>query len=102
MATALSYEQFDRDPGKARLPRVALVTGGIGGIGTAVCKQLADAGNRVVATYVPAEAQAACAWQAQRRAEGYDIAIIECDVTSWESCAAMARSIESTVGPVEV
>ena len=31
--------------------RVALVTGGTGGIGTAICKRLADLGNKVATNY---------------------------------------------------
>lgn len=38
--------------------RIALVTGGSGGIGSAVCRQLADAGATVIATYKSSEARA--------------------------------------------
>ena len=31
--------------------RVALVTGGTGGIGTAICKKLADMGHKVATNY---------------------------------------------------
>ena len=31
--------------------RIALVTGGTGGIGTAICKRLADAGHKVATNY---------------------------------------------------
>ncbi|MBF1165935.1 MAG: SDR family NAD(P)-dependent oxidoreductase, partial [Dechloromonas agitata] len=33
--------------------RVALVTGAMGGLGTAICQQLAKAGHKVVAAYHP-------------------------------------------------
>ena len=33
--------------------RVALVTGAMGGIGTAICQELAKAGHKVVAAYHP-------------------------------------------------
>ena len=39
--------------------KVALVTGGIGGIGTEVCKRLASQGRQVVAGYLPSQEQAA-------------------------------------------
>ena len=43
--------------------RVALVTGGTGGIGTAICKKLADNGHKVATNYRNEEK--ARAWQAQ-------------------------------------
>ena len=48
--------------------RTALVTGGTGGIGTAICKRLAESGARVVATY--RDKAKAERWKAERRAEG--------------------------------
>jgi acetoacetyl-CoA reductase len=83
-------------------PRNALVTGGIGGIGTAVCKRLAAAGHRVVATHVAPEREAAVAWQRERCAEGQDIAVVECDVASFEHCVRMAEEVRARVGVVEV
>lgn len=84
------------------IPRIALVTGGTGGIGTEISKQLADAGNRVVATFHPAEREFALAWQAERKLECYELALVECDVSSFESCTVMARQVESAMGPVAV
>ena len=43
--------------------RVAFVTGGTGGIGTAICKKLADMGQRVATNY--RDEEKAKAWQAQ-------------------------------------
>jgi acetoacetyl-CoA reductase len=58
--------------------RVALVTGGTGGIGTAICKRLAGMGLRVATNYRN-EAKA-LEWQAARKAEGFDIAVVPGDV----------------------
>ena len=99
MALPVSVEGRHDAP---RLVRVALVTGGTGGIGTEICKRLTDDGRRVVATYLPTEEEFARCWQDERRAEGYEIGLVECDVTSFESCARMAREVESTAGPVEI
>jgi len=46
--------------------KVALVTGGIGGIGTAICRRLAQDGCQVVANHHPSEAEAALAWKNDR------------------------------------
>ena len=82
--------------------KVAIVTGGNGGLGAAMCKALADQGRRVVAAYYPAEEEQAKAWQAERKAEGYDIAIYPVDVADEASCKAMVEAVESDLGPVEI
>lgn len=70
--------------------RVALVTGGTGGLGAGICVHLAAAGHQVVATYPRRDAAAARQWQWAQRQAGYDIAIIECEVGQYEDCARMA------------
>ena len=80
--------------------RVALVTGGTGGIGTAICKRLALAGHRVATNYRN-EAKAR-EWQAQLKAQGIDIALAPGDVSSADSAAAMVREVEAQLGPVEI
>jgi acetoacetyl-CoA reductase len=82
--------------------RIALVTGGIGGIGTAICRQLARDGCIVVANHIAQEADKAQAWLAENRAAGYDVHIAEGDVSDFESCAAMAARIKSEVGAVDI
>ena len=73
---------------------VALVTGGIGGIGTEICKRLYEDGHQVIATYLAFEAEQARAWQNKLFAEGYDIDIIECDVTDFDACNSMCKKVE--------
>ena len=80
--------------------RVALVTGGTGGIGTAICKKLADMGHRVATNYRNEEK--ARAWQEQMKAAGYDIAIFPGDVTSAEEAETLVRKVEAELGPIEV
>ena len=80
--------------------RVALVTGGTGGIGTAICKKLADQGHKVATNYRSEEK--AKAWQAQMKADGYEVALVKGDVTSPEEAEAMVRELEKTLGPVDI
>jgi acetoacetyl-CoA reductase len=80
--------------------RVALVTGGTGGIGTAICKRLADMGHTVATNYRNEEK--AKAWQAELKAQGYDIALAKGDVSSPEEAEAMVREVERQLGPVEI
>ncbi len=80
--------------------RVALVTGGTGGIGTAICKQLHDQGHRVASNY--RDAARARLWQQQTRQAGYDIGIFQGDVADTAQSAAMVAAVEQELGPVEI
>ncbi len=81
--------------------RIALVTGGMGGLGTAICKALADDGMIVYANCLP-DFPPAPEWLATTKADGYDFRVAEADVSDYESCAAMVRKIEAEAGPVDV
>jgi acetoacetyl-CoA reductase len=82
--------------------RVALVTGGIGGIGTSICQRLATDGMRVVANYHPSEQEQAEAWLAARQAEGLDVSIAVGDVSSWDDTQRMVAEVVGKAGPVDV
>jgi len=82
--------------------RIALVTGGIGGIGSAICVELAAKGFKVVAGYYPAEKELAEAWQEKQRGEGREFEIASGDVSSFESSKDMVKDIEARVGPIDV
>lgn len=82
--------------------RIALVTGGNGGIGSSICKELAERGYKVVAGYYPAEKEQAEAWQKQQHAAGNPVEIAAGDVSSYDSCVAMVKEIEEKVGPVDI
>ena len=83
--------------------RVALVTGGMGGIGTAVCRKLASMnGNEVVANCLPGY-ERKDEWLAHVRAEGFEnVHAAEGDVADYESAGEMVRRIESEIGPVDI
>jgi acetoacetyl-CoA reductase len=84
------------------MARVALVTGGIGGIGTAICARLVKDGCTVVANHHPSEAAAAESWKAERAAEGVTVDTIAADVASFEDSARMVSEIEAKHGPVDI
>ncbi len=81
--------------------KIALITGGMGGLGTAICKALAADGFIMVANCLPGFPQKDD-WLARTRAEGYDFHAAEGDVADYESCAAMVKKIEAEIGPVDV
>ena len=80
--------------------RVALVTGGTGGIGSAICKKLADMGHKVATNYRNEEKTQA--WLQQMRAQGYDITAVKGDVSSPEEAEAMVRAAEAKLGPIDI
>jgi acetoacetyl-CoA reductase len=80
--------------------KVALVTGGTGGIGSAICAKLAQAGCRVVSTCMD-EAQAAT-WQQKMAAAGHDVALVKCDVSSFDDCRAMGDRLNAEFGGVDI
>ncbi len=81
-------------------PRIALVTGGTGGIGTAIVKRLADLGHKVATNYRNEEK--AKAWQEQMKAAGYDVTLVKGDVGSPEEAEALVRAVEAELGPVDI
>jgi len=82
--------------------RIALVTGGIGGIGTAICQRLTQDGCKVVASYYPAEKEIAESWQKEQAEGGVKVEIVSCDVSSAEDSARMIADVEKDLGPVDV
>ena len=82
--------------------RIALVTGGIGGIGTAVCRELADRKCTVIAGYYPGESSGAESWQARHRAEGYDFAILPVDVADYRSARTLVETVEERYGGIDI
>ncbi len=80
--------------------RVALVTGGTGGIGTAMVKRLARAGHRVATNYRSEEK--AREWQAALKADGIDCLIVPGDVADFASSQAMVKEIEAQLGGIDI
>jgi 3-oxoacyl-[acyl-carrier protein] reductase len=82
-------------------PRVALVTGGSGGIGTACAHALAAAGHRVAVGYGTSAGAADKVVDAIERAGGTAMAV-HADVTDPGAVDNAFAAVESAWGPVEV
>jgi len=82
--------------------RVALITGGIGGIGTAICRRMAQDGKQVIAVHHPAESEAAEKWRKEQLADGFEINTLAVDVSSYEECSEKLTRVLSDYGSVDV
>lgn len=82
--------------------RIAVVTGGTGGLGTAMCKDLFKQDRTVVAAYFPPEEMQAMAWQEKQQSAGFDFAIYPVDVSDFDSCRIMIEQVEHDLGPVDI
>ncbi|SFI51673.1 3-oxoacyl-[acyl-carrier-protein] reductase [Collimonas sp. OK307] len=81
--------------------RLALVTGGMGGLGEAVCIKLAALGYRVITTHSPGNTKTD-EWLAAMDRQGYQFRAYPCDVADYESAKECIRTIEREIGPVDV
>ncbi len=82
--------------------RVALVTGGIGGLGTEICRQLAAAGRRVIAVDLAARSERVAAFHAETASFNGAITFEPADVSDFDSCAQLVARIEKTHGGIDV
>lgn len=82
---------------------VALVTGGMGGLGVVISQKLADAGHEVAVTYNKnGDHQKAREWQQYQKSLGYNFYISYCDVTSFDSAGKAVQDIEENLGKINV
>jgi acetoacetyl-CoA reductase len=79
---------------------VALVTGSTGGLGTAICKKLAQDGYHVVANYLhPEKAER---WKLQMKEEGLEFTMYQCDVSEFEAVGRMVADIQENIGSIDI
>ena len=80
--------------------RVAVVTGGIGGLGTAICKTLAAGGRTVIAADLGSRQDRITAFQADTA--GLDIRFLPLDVSDFDACGAFVAQVEAEHGRLDV
>ena len=83
------------------MSRTALVTGGMGGLGEAICNKLAALDFKVVTTFSPGNTKVDD-WLKGMHALGFAFKAYACDVTDFESARACVAAVSSEVGPVDV
>ncbi|MDR3446051.1 acetoacetyl-CoA reductase [Dyella sp.] len=85
-----------------RAPRVALVTGGIGGLGTEICRQLAQSGRQVVAVDLGAREKRLAAFRRETADLDGAVKFEAADVSQFDSCAELIGRIEQEHGSVDI
>ena len=90
-----------RDETQPVVSRIAFVSGGMGGIGSAICRRFAQSGHTVVAGCLP-DYDRKEAWLKAMRADGYKVHAAEGDVADFDSTTAMFKGIRAGVGPVDI
>ncbi|TDR40799.1 3-oxoacyl-[acyl-carrier-protein] reductase [Tahibacter aquaticus] len=80
--------------------RVALVTGGTGGIGTAIVRKLAAMGHKVATNY--RDKDRATAWQEALKRDGVDVVLAAGDVADPATAEAMVKEVTDQIGPVDI
>jgi acetoacetyl-CoA reductase len=80
--------------------KVAYVTGGMGGIGTAVCRRLHDTGYFVIAGCGPSRDYNK--WLAEQKADGYEFVASVGNVADWDSTKAAFDKVKAEYGNPDI
>jgi len=80
--------------------KIALVTGGMGGIGTAICQRLAKDGFVVIAGCSAGRSYQE--WLDEQKKEGFDFHAMPADVTDWDSTKEAVDKVTSELGSIDV
>ncbi|MHA6911035.1 acetoacetyl-CoA reductase [Ralstonia pseudosolanacearum] len=81
--------------------KIALITGGMGGIGEAISIRLFDAGYTVVVTHSPGN-DGAMDWLARMAAGGRHFTAYVADVADYASCQDCIGRIRMETGPIDI
>jgi acetoacetyl-CoA reductase len=81
--------------------RIAVVTGGMGGLGETISIKMASAGYRVVVTYSPANTKYK-SWLEEMKGKGHSFAAFPVDVVDYDDCARKCAQIQAEVGSIDI
>ena len=81
--------------------RIALVTGGMGGLGEAICMKLARMGIKVVVTHSPGNTKHQ-EWLKDMESRDYHFHAYPCDVADFDSCQQMVGRVAKEIGPIDI
>ena len=81
--------------------RIALVTGGAGGLGYTICTKLDEKGYRVVLTHSPGNTTIK-ETLADLKSKGHDFTAYPVDVGDYDSCQRCVAQVQKDIGPVDI
>jgi len=81
--------------------RIAVVTGGMGGIGTAISQRLYRDGF-IVVVGCNAATDFEDQWIQDQQQQGYEFHRMVCDITNWDETVQSFAKIQADIGPVDV
>lgn len=82
--------------------KIALVTGAMGGIGTAICHKMAEDGYRVLATHRPGKEDSAISWIDSESFSENLVEPLALDVCDTADCAQVLKKVMLDFGHVDV
>src|SRR5947208_15068618 len=81
--------------------KIAVITGGMGGLGESITPKMADAGYRVVFTDSPSNTKYK-SWLEEMKGRGYSFSAFPVDVVEYDSCAKQSSIIAAEIGPIDI
>ena len=81
--------------------KVALITGGMGGLGEAISIRLHDAGHKVAVAHSPSNTGAGD-WLAAMKVHGRNFAAYGVDVTDYDSCQECIARVQKDMGSIDI
>ena len=81
--------------------KIAVVTGGMGGLGESISSKMADAGYKVVVTYSPSNTKWK-GWIDEMKGKGYAFGAYPVDVADFDDAAAKVVQIQKEIGAIDI
>jgi acetoacetyl-CoA reductase len=81
--------------------KIAVVTGGMGGLGESISTKMADAGYKVVVTYSPSNTKWK-GWIDEMKGRGYAFGAYPVDVADFDDSAAKVAQIQKEMGAIDI
>lgn len=82
--------------------KIAIVTGGTGGIGSAICQHLATDFQVVACYFKNGKHEEAKQWQTEQKKQGFDIDIVYGDIAQYADCEKLTALVKERYGQIDV